>query len=332
MSGGGATGSYLGGKGGGTAPAGPTPGFGPVDPAASTAAQPVQQAPLPYQNTATPGAAVGGPASGQGVYDQSAGALTSGLNTTYGALSQYGGMAPGSQFDPSMANNPNQIAGGINTYMNPYTDNAINRTMGDIDEQRQIALSQNQGDAARSGAFGGSRHGIVDAETNRYAMDTMGDVSSRMRNDAFGQAAALSAQDVGNNMQTGFANQNAANQGGMFNANQQSQGYNDAFGRNMQGADMLGRFGEQAFNTGQDISQQQAQQGLMQQALNQSVLDQGSAMYQGYANTPQQLLNLRLESLGQNPLNEATTSTMTKTPGMFDYLQMGAGVAGAAMM
>ena len=272
-----------------------------------------------------------GPATGQDIFNQSANSMTGALNTTYNALGQYGGQAPGPNYNPGMVGAPNSIGQGIEGYMNPYTDNVIDRTMGDIDEQRRVALMGNQADASRAGAFGGSRHGLVDSMTNRFAMDTMGDVSAGMRNNAYGQAAALSGQDIGNTMQSQFANQNAFNQGGQFNAGMNQQGYNDAFARNMAGANQLGNLSGQALGMGQSITDQQAQQGYMQQALNQSVLDQGSNMYQQYSNTPQDLLNLRLGSLGQNPLNNATTSTTTKQPGMFDYLSMGAGVAGAMM-
>jgi hypothetical protein len=272
-----------------------------------------------------------GPATGQDIYGQSAGALTGALNSTYGALDQYGGQAPGSNYNPAAAGQPNSIQSGIEGYMNPYTDNVIDRTMGDIDEQRRIALMGNQANADQAGAFGGSRHGLVDAETNRYAMDTMGDVSAQMRNNAYGQAAGLSGQDINNQMNTGFANQNAYNQAGQFNAGQNSQGYNDAFARNMGGAGMLGNLSGQALGMGQSIEDQQMKSGFAQQALNQSVLDQGSSMFGAYNSTPQALLDLRLGSLGQNPLNAATTSTTTKQPGMFDYLSMGAGVAGAMM-
>ena len=313
MSLGGATGSSAGGKGGAVQPTSDPNsalGTGPADPLGAPASGP-----------ADPNATYGGglsamqQATGGDVYGQSSQALSGALGQTYGAMGQ------NAMGGPSTIAQPDSIQSGISGYMNPYTDEVINRTMGDIDQSRQMALSQNQADAANAGSFGGSRHGLVDAETNANAFGQMADTSSQMRNNQYGQAAALSGQDIGNQMQ-----------GGMFNAGATNQFQNDQFARSMAGAGMLGNLGNQAFGTGQAIEQSQAQQGLMQQAMNQSILDQGQRMYGQYSDQPQELLNLRLGALGQNPLNAATTSTKTTTPGMFDYLQMGAGVAGAAMM
>jgi len=278
------------------------------------------------QSTGQPQQGLGAPAQqGQNVYDQSSQGLTGAFNSVYGAMDQNANNPQG--YDPSFVGQPNTIQSGIQGYMNPYTDQVIGNTMNDMERNRQMQLTQIEGQAANAGAFGGSRQGLVESELNRNTLDRMGNVSANMRNQAYGQAAGLAGQDINNNMNAGFANQNAANQANQFGIGQQ----NNQFANTLAGAGALGGLSNQAFNVGQDITQQQQQQGLMQQALNQSILDQGSAMYGQYSQTPQELLNLRLGSLGQNPLNDATTTTTTKTPGMFDYLSMGAGLAGAAM-
>ena len=258
------------------------------------------------------------------VYDQSAQGLTGAFNTVYGGLAQN---TNPNQVDPSFVGQPQSIQSGIQGYMNPYTDDVINRTMDDMNRMRGIQQVGIEGSAAQAGAFGGSRQGLVESELNRNFMQQTGDMSANMRNLAYGQAANLSGQDISNMMTSGFANQNAANQGGQFNALMQNQ----QFGNMMQGAGALGDLSQQAFGFGQDITQQQTQAGLMQQALNQSILGQGEAMYQGYANAPANTLDLRLRALGQNPANRTGTETTTETPGMFDYLQMGAGLASSAM-
>ena len=55
----------------------------------------------------------------------------------------------------------------MSQYMNPYEDQVVGQTMSDLERARQI--QQNQADYAmgRAGAFGGSRHGIAQAEDNR---------------------------------------------------------------------------------------------------------------------------------------------------------------------
>jgi hypothetical protein len=49
----------------------------------------------------------------------------------------------------------------INQYMNPYTQNVIDSTMGDLDMARQNALNNTGVAASRGGAFVGDRHGIM---------------------------------------------------------------------------------------------------------------------------------------------------------------------------
>ncbi len=259
------------------------------------------------------------------VYEQSSQGLTGAFNTAYGGLAQ--NFLNPSGYDPSFVGQPGSIQGGIEGYMNPYTDQVINRTMDDMERMRGIQQVGIEGSAAQAEAFGGSRQGLVESELNRNFMQQTGDMSANMRNLAYGQAANLSGQDISNMMTSGFANQNAANLGGFQNAMLQNQ----QFGNTMQGAGMLGDLSQQAFGFGQDITQQQTQAGLMQQALQQSVMNQGAGLYEGYANSPQQVFNLRLSALGQNPLNAESTTTVTKQPGMFDYLQMGAGLGSAAM-
>jgi len=259
------------------------------------------------------------------VYDQSAQGLTGAFNTVYGGLAQN---TNPNQVDPSFVGQPQSIQSGIQGYMNPYTDDVINRTMDDMNRMRGIQQVGIEGSAAQAEAFGGSRQGLVESELNRNFMQQTGDMSANMRNLAYGQAANLSGQDISNMMTSGFANQNAANQGGQFNAAMRNQ----QFGNMMEGAGALGDLSQQAFGFGQDITQQQSQSGLMQQALNQSILNQGSSLYSGYAQSPEQALQLRLQALGQMPGSQTGSSTQSSEPGMFDYLGLAAGLAGAAMM
>ncbi|HML29833.1 MAG TPA: hypothetical protein PKE16_13525, partial [Hyphomicrobium sp.] len=54
----------------------------------------------------------------------------------------------------------------VKSYMNPYTDEVINNSINDLKRANDIALRSNSDAAAEAGAFGGSRHGVVDSLTN----------------------------------------------------------------------------------------------------------------------------------------------------------------------
>ena len=63
------------------------------------------------------------------------------------------------------------IASNLPQFMNPYIQNVINPTLSVLDQNRQIALNQIGDQAARAGAFGGSRQGVQEGVTNaQYGM------------------------------------------------------------------------------------------------------------------------------------------------------------------
>jgi|TARA_R110000824_G_scaffold13070_2_gene57027 hypothetical protein len=70
-------------------------------------------------------------------------------------------------------------------YMDPYLDEVLNRNTQDLDRARQIAMLQNANSATRAGAFGGSRHGLVESETNRNYLDAVGRNSANLRSTGY---------------------------------------------------------------------------------------------------------------------------------------------------
>jgi len=76
----------------------------------------------------------------------------------------------------------------IAQYMNPYTDSVINQNIQDLDRARQIAMLSNADGANRAGAFGGSRHGLVESETNRNYLESVARNSANLRRQGFDNA------------------------------------------------------------------------------------------------------------------------------------------------
>jgi hypothetical protein len=213
---------------------------------------------------------------------------------------QYAPLAPQGNFNvnqaaagglqQAMQGTQRAMAGpNIGQFMNPYTGMVTGQALSDLERQRQMQQNQIGAQASSAGAFGGSRHGVAEALTN----------------EAF---ARQGAQTFGNLQQQGF---NTA-----LGAAQAQQGVQ------MGGAAQLGQLGQQAFSTGQALSQQQMQQGLMQQGLQQSLIDAARGQYAGYAGAPQAALAAPLAALGVTPTPQTTTSG--KSPGLFDYLSLGA--------
>lgn len=85
----------------------------------------------------------------------------------------YGNIADTQNF----AKTPYQALTGdqINQYKNPYDSAVRDATMADLERARQTAQIDNDVSAQKAGAFGGSRHGILGAQTNsEYDRNTAG--------------------------------------------------------------------------------------------------------------------------------------------------------------
>jgi hypothetical protein len=82
----------------------------------------------------------------------------------------------------------------LDTYMNPYQQNVIDTTkrelVRDADMQRERLGSQ----AAQAGAFGGSRHAILEAENERNLGQRLSDVQYQGSADAYNNALSSAFQ------------------------------------------------------------------------------------------------------------------------------------------
>lgn len=359
-----------------------------------------------------------------------------------------------------------QLAGrDLGAYTNPFETSVVDAALGDIERSRQMASNQLGAQASAAGAFGGSRQGIAEAETNRAFAEQAAETASGLRQAGFTQAQVMAQADIGTAQQAALANQQAGlqagtttaqlqqqgalsnqaarnaaaqfgasaqntaaqqtaaaqnaaaqfgaaaanqaaaqtsaqqqaasqfgaaaqnaaaqqaaaqrttasqfgataanqaaaanmaaqNQAGQFGAtalnqmalsNQAAQNQASQFGaqqamtaqqlnqmaglqanqQRLGAASQMGQLGQQAFNTGQTIQQQQMQQGLMQQGLQQALIDAARGQYAGYTGSPGASLNAPLAALGVAGPNSGSTTTNTSSPGLFDYLGLGFGL------
>lgn len=166
----------------------------------------------------------------------------------------------------------------VNQFMNPYQQNVVDKTLRDVGNAAQMGMNTLDAQAQAAGAFGGSRHGIQGAEAMK-----------------------------------GYQQQ-ALDKVGQLN----QQGYNTAMQNAFQQAAGLQGIGQQAFNMGQAITNQQMQQGTMQQQLMQNLLNQAKTQYGGYTGQPQQGLNTMLSTISAQP--QVSGESDSYKPGIFDYI------------
>jgi hypothetical protein len=128
---------------------------------------------------------------------------------------------------------------GYQAYMSPYQQDVINTTLQDYDIQAQKGLGSFADRAVASGAFGGARQGVAEAEYMSGSDRNRAALQAQLLNQGFGQAQ-------------GLAQQNYLNQ---LNLGQQSQSF---LGQDVGALSALG---------GQNQAQAQAQLNAQQQLL-----------------------------------------------------------------
>jgi hypothetical protein len=95
----------------------------------------------------------------------------------------------------------------ISQYMSPYTESVIDVGTADLERARQQARTVDAAKAAAAKAFGGSRQGVAEAETNRAYDENTARMIAQQRQAAFDAASRLSESDLSRSMQAQLANQ-----------------------------------------------------------------------------------------------------------------------------
>jgi len=103
-----------------------------------------------------------------------------------------------SGYDPSAYNVGYRTAGKdsdawqkeVDSRMNPFTSNVINRLQGDMDRSRLQALGKTKDQARSARAFGGSRQGVVEALTSGEYADAFSRTAGGLRQDQYNRAMA----------------------------------------------------------------------------------------------------------------------------------------------
>ena len=191
---------------------------------------------------------------------------------------------------PSQAN--------LQQYTNPYETQVVNQSLADLERSRLMAQNVGGAQASAANAFGGDRQGIAEAETNRAFADQAARTASGLRQTGYQNAQSMARQ-------ASIANQNAGLSGSQQRLNASNQ---------------LGNISNLGFGMGQTIQNRMDQQGAMQQALQQQLINAGRQQYAGYTGAPANSLQYLLKAVGGAPAVNSTEKGYE--PGLFDYLTL----------
>ncbi len=208
-----------------------------------------------------------GTPTGGNVYSQAATGLQSGLNTAMGVA----GYSPAN----------------VGAYMSPFISSVVNPAMADLDRARQMSMNQLGAQASQAGAFGGSRHGVAEAQTNDAFMEQAGQLSANLYNQGFSQAQ----QAMNADMQTKLA-----------------------------AAGMMGNLSNLGFGMGQAVTGQQAMMGAQQQAMMQALIDAAKGQFNAYTGSPMSSVAGPLGAVAGVPSGQ--TQTTMQQPGLFNFMSL----------
>jgi len=228
---------------------------------------------------------------GFGMYENALGTGAGTLNDAMLAAGKSAGYTPTDVSSRIMGQN-------FADYMNPYTDQVVDTAMQDMERQRQMMMGDIAGSAQAANAFGGSRHGIAESETNQRVAEEMGQVSAQLRDQGFNTALQGFMGDS-RLMQSG----DIANQAAGLDANQQQQGAAQLL------AGLSGVERDQAFGD----SQMMVDLGAEKQGMAQSELDLAYQQFTEEQDHPLRQLETLMSAYGISPQISGTTTTTTKS-------------------
>jgi hypothetical protein len=219
-------------------------------------------------------------------------------------MAAYGGVYQPGQITAQQTNlGLGKTAGTIGSYMNPYTEKVKDAALADLESARLTAIQQLGERANAAKAFGGSRQGVAEAQTNTGFAKQAANLGATMNEQAFNQAVALQGQDIARRSAADIANQQAGLQGAQLR---------------LGGASQLGNLAAQQQALRLGGAQAVMGAGGARQALDQQQMD-------AIRNIGLQRLGVVQSSLGAQPANLGMQST---TP---QYSNPASGALGGAL-
>ena len=271
-------------------------------------------------------------------------------------------MGPAERVGTQSFNQP----GTAESFMSPYMQNVVNAQQREAKRQSAVQGQSIGAQAARSGAFGGARQAIMEAERQRNLATQLGDIQSQGLQSAFQNAQQQFNAEQQARLQAALANQQAGLTTGQQNLaaklgiqqlgagqNLQAQQLNQAaqqaanqlraqqaqFGANyglqglqaaMSGAGQLGGLGNQGLQNQLAILNAQQQGGAQQQALQQQIINQAVQNYNTAQQYPYMQLGFMQNMMQGLPLAASSQATYQAAPSTVSQLA-GLGMAGLGL-
>jgi hypothetical protein len=208
-------------------------------------------------------------------------------------LSQGSGLAYGAGLGGvgmAMNANPQNFQQNVGGYMNPYLQMSLAPQLAEANRNYDISGAQQQANATKAGAFGGSREAIMAAENERNRNMGLNSIIGQGYNTAFGNA------------QNQYNQSNTLAMQGLGMANT--------------AAGTLGQLGQNQYGQQMGINQLQNQYGAQQQTQDQNMLNQQYQDFQNQVNYPYKQLGFMSDMLRGLPLSQGASTMYQAQPSL----------------
>jgi hypothetical protein len=144
-----------------------------------------------------------------------------------------------------------QLPSYLQAFDPTYQTNVINASMNDLDRARQLTQQSNAAQAAQAGAFGDSRQGVMDAQTNDAYLRNVANMSANLRQQGFNTGLQALQGDQATTLQSQLANQQAD-----IGVSANNAGYQNQFGlANLNAQNAAAQYGAGAQNQFAQLNQ-----------------------------------------------------------------------------
>lgn len=232
----------------------------------------------------------------------------------------YGGYRP-MQYSPESFGQ----FGVAGRYMNPYMEQVLTPQLQAMQRQADIQRSALGAQAAKSGAFGGARMGLMNQQLNADLMRQQQQAVGQAYGQSFGQAM----QQFNQEQQARQAAAQLGEQSRQYGAGLGLQGLQTA----LQSAQQLGGLGSSQFGQNLAINQLQAQYGQQQQQRMQDILGSQYQDFLNYQNYPYKQLGFMSDILRGVPLTQTGSAVYQAPPtAVQNIASLGLGAAGLSKL
>jgi hypothetical protein len=204
----------------------------------------------------------------------------------------------------------------LSPYLNPYTQDVIDKTLPLMQQQNALSQDQAGNAASAANAFGGSRDGVQRGVAQAQGAMNIGQMAAQLNQANFSQAQGAAGTDIANKLKADQGNQSASQ--AKINSDIAASAGLTATGTQMNANNVANAGLLSAAGAGQSM-----------QAQNQ--INAQMAKFNQANNYPNQQLGTLLSALGMTPHDTATTgdsTTTTTTP--TDWASILTGGLGAA--